>query len=141
MGLAGRNIIHNKFKRLLLKGEHKMDEKKSITIVHEKWGEVEGVEQDDNKGVWGKEGATYFYCNGWREKTKEQWEDVQEKHWYNSGTCLSYICGPNQRLRWAERYDLPENWEKEWFNDSVTLGDYVQQHKKPCLILERKVVS
>jgi len=118
-----------------------MKEKKTLTITHEVWGEVTNVKPTTRPNVWKKEGAIYCYDDGWREKVEEQWEESPMDNWGNISICRSLICGPNERLRVVDRYDLPEDWEQDWFRDNKSLTDYVQQYKKFCLILERKVVS
>jgi len=126
-------------------------EPKLLAITHEKWGTVVGVdiaaknvEYPYHVVTWEKyehgRKELFFYSDGWREKVEEQREEVVLEKWRNK-MGDTFMCGSNQRLRWVELYDLPENWENEWFKGCITLGDYVQQYKKPRLILERKVRS
>ena len=118
-----------------------------MTIIHDKWGEVEGVEVIFQRSytTWGKTGAEYLETQGWREKVGERWEEdsgyLKEAE---ARGCLSFLT--TQRLpadkRWTlvERYDLPANWRHRSINEGAeNLTNWVEQFKRPCLIIERKV--
>jgi len=56
-----------------------------MTITHEKWGEVDGVEVIFQDSTWVKNGAWYLCTRGWREKMvelslSELWEQWKEEN-------------------------------------------------------------
>ena len=64
-----------------------------MTIIHDKWGEVDGASNYSvadrpssmgkhfmgEKGTWEKNGAIYLDSNGWREKVEERWKDAKRR--------------------------------------------------------------
>ena len=120
-----------------------------MTIIHEKWGEVEGVELRERFPCgWFKRGASYSYAEGWREKVAERWKEDSEallECEARGGVELS-IGGARRALslnrRWAvvERYALPPGWWGDWFSSgAISPAAWVETFKRPCLIIERKV--
>jgi hypothetical protein len=110
-----------------------------MTIIHDTWGEVEGVEKPC-AWFWWKDGARYNESDGWREKVEERWEEVDfsKQLWCEQG----WILPDNERLRCVERYALPEDWYQQWRHyPGDGLIPFINQFKKPCLIAERKVES
>lgn len=111
-----------------------------MVIIHDTWEEVEGVEQTLMKGSWTKSGAHYFSEGGWREKVAERWEEVPITIPINTGL-TSFHVAPGERLVCVERYDLPEDWHIQWCHEPTTASfdRWINQFKKPYLIIERKV--
>jgi hypothetical protein len=131
-----------------------------MTIVHDQWGEAEGVEEYTKEYGWAKHenGAItiYYRGNGWREKVEERREDVTDRCNVVKGITLDHVHYSQQRtmraayscnefkFRMVERYDLPEDWHRDFFGwlppqISCDVDERMNQFKKPCLIIERKV--
>ena len=125
-----------------------------MIIIHDIYGEVEGVELRERFPCgWFKGGASFCYAEGWREKVVERWKD---ERWeedsgylseYKTRACLAFLAGgirlplpANKRWAVVERYALPENWRHRSINEGAeNLTNWVEQFKRPCLIIERKV--
>ena len=119
-----------------------------MTIIHDKWGEVEGVEVIFQDSTWVKNGAWYLCTRGWREKVEEQWEeDSGYLSEYKTRACLAFLAGgirlplpANKRWAVVERYALPPGWWGDWFSSgAIAPAAWVETFKRPCLIIERKV--
>ena len=119
-----------------------------MTIIHDKWGEVEGVQVIFQRSytTWGKNGAEYLETQGWREKV-ERWKEVSTTDVGRSGLMI-YHDGKRlweteirpdagYRLRCVERYDLPDDLSEVWMVKDV--NTWAKQFKRSCLIIERKV--
>ena len=119
-----------------------------MTIIHDEWGEVAGVECQIPQSRWWKQGANYYFGDGWREKVEETWEEVTG----DRAICLIKDYGQlvvdgvtivlpfEFRFQVIERYDLPANWRHQSINEGAeNLTTWVEQFKRPCLIIERKV--
>jgi len=111
-----------------------------ITITHDKYEDVEGVEVlfKCTHTTWGKNGAEYTEARGWREKVPQRWvEDSTYLNDCEARGCLSFLTTqplpPDKRWKAVDRYVLPEGWDPK---SSVSPSDL---KVKPCLIIERKV--
>ena len=128
-----------------------------MTIIHDTWGEVEGVaaktkdvEHPYHTISWERivNGRTevFFFSSGWREKVVERWEE-DSGYLSTSRAYLTFLAGgirlpltANRRWAVVERYDLPANWRHLSINEGAeNLTNWVEQFKRPCLIIERKV--
>ena len=110
-----------------------------MTIIHEKWGEVAGVECQIPQSRWWKQGANYYFGDGWREKVEERWEE-DSSYLSTSRAYLAFSLAANRRWAAVERYALPDDWRHQSINEGAeNLTTWVEQFKRPCLIIERKV--
>ena len=121
-----------------------------MTIIHDIYGEAEGVEWNSESEAWDQTvNGVYmlrFSIDGWREKVEERWEEDSEAMLEceaRGGVELS-IGGARSPLsmnrRWAvvERYDLPAKWQHQSVIERAeNLTNWVEQFKRPCLIIQR----
>ena len=111
-----------------------------MKIQHKKFGSVDGVERDKSGvscsivSAWVKNGATYLYCDGWREVQESRWVDLTIELGENlSG--MQWMLPPGYRFRKVMRYDIPPGAMVLY---DTPLDKPLKEFLKPCLILEKQ---
>lgn len=62
----------------MMESAEKLDgQPEKVTIEHDQWGRVEGVERDTLGAPWAKNGACYYPGDGWREVKPRRWVPVE----------------------------------------------------------------
>ena len=128
-----------------------------MKIKHEQWGEVEGVMKGDSSADWTKDGACYYFCDGWREVKEKRWVDVTsdvemtqggrmikvrqgtDEHYF-SVDHHEYSANASCRFRKVSVYDLPDSaYEGLGPGSYVDWKKFLGRYKKDCLIVEREL--
>ncbi len=87
--------------------------------------------------------------DGWSVVKEDKWEDVtgeviieNTKEGYSyfgaKNTHRSLDCSKDYKFSLTHMYSLPEDWYEGWMI-SDSLKNFMEQFKKPCIIVERKV--